>query len=166
MRRNVRTFPCNEVSSRTAGPLFKRVVSPPVPWPLAEVLVLFLFPRPTSKPEFYYPYDLPIYRKLPQYESLPGIGKNTNFFRYYSPYRFPHPWTTLGRSGRPKKGPLRPQVSPTNGSSVFSEAATRQTEPGRFCTVRHAVRAVARRRPGLGPRARRPIISRVVGRRG
>ena len=76
------TFPCNEVSSRTAGPLFKRVVSPPVPWPLAEVLVLFLFPRPTSKPEFYYPYDLPFYRKLPQYESLPGIGKNTNFFRY------------------------------------------------------------------------------------
>ena len=85
------TFPCNEVSSRTAGPLFKscRVASP----------FLGLSPRSwsPSKPEFNYPYDLPFYREPPVRITARNRRRTRTFFSSIPPSRVlpiqvPAPW--------------------------------------------------------------------------
>lgn len=122
------TFPCNEVSSRTAGPLFKSCR-------VARSLASCRGPCPPSKPEFYYPLYLPFYRKLPVRITARNRRRTRTFFssqyhlRGYSPYR-------LGRSGigdrksfRLLDGVVRPQVSRPRdkhrGWQIFALHATR-----------------------------------------
>ena len=155
------TFPCNEVSSRTAGPLFKscRVASP----------FLGLSPRSwsPSKPEFNYPYDLPFYRELPMRITSRNRRRTRTFFSSIPPSRVlpiqvPAPWKIWNRTEKLKTaGQLTLRQRTASGYATPDKPRLAD-----FRTARHAVGAVARRRAGLGPRARRPIIPRDFGRSG
>ena len=89
------TFPCNEVSSRTAGPLFKSCR-------VARSLASCRGPCPPSKPEFYYPLYLPFYRKLPVRIPARNRRRTRTFFSSIPPSKV-LPIQVLGRSGRTEK---------------------------------------------------------------
>ena len=129
----------------------------PVPWPLAAVLVPLRSRNSITLLICHFTASF-------QCESLPGIGVEHELFSLLNTTFEGTPHTDLEDLES-----VTEKVSDCWTASYGLRFRDHETDKPRladFRTARHAVGAVARRRAGLGPRARRPIISRVVGRRG